>query len=91
MGQRHGEGGYTWTLSTVNVGPDMTTLKMAGYDNESGGDLACQQALGVRGNVVVKIAACQGIDTRELIFQDTSTAGNYGQVLAQAVLNRVTI
>jgi serine/threonine protein kinase len=91
MGQRHGEGGYTWTLSDVSVQPNMITLKMAGYDNEAGSDQACQQALGVRANVLVKIRACQGITTTSVIFQDTSAAGNYGQVLAQAMLQRVAV
>jgi Protein kinase domain/PknH-like extracellular domain len=90
MGQRHGEGGYAFTLSSVSVGPDMVTLKMAGYDNENGGRPACQQALGIRANVLVKVRACQDIDSGGLIFQDTSAAGDYGQLLAQAMLQRVT-
>ncbi|OCB32793.1 hypothetical protein A9X02_24245 [Mycobacterium malmoense] len=91
MGQRHGEGGYTWTLSDVVVQPGMISVKMAGYDNEAGSDQACQQALGVRANVLVKVRACQDISTTSVIFQDTSTAGNYGQLLARAMLQRVTV
>jgi serine/threonine protein kinase len=92
MGQRHGEGGYAWTLSDVSVGDDMISLKMAGYDNEAGSDQACQQALGVRANVVVKVRACQEITTGgDPIFKNTSAAGNYGQQLANAMLQRVTV
>lgn len=46
IGQRHGEGGYAWTLADVEVGDNLITVKMAGYDNEAGGDRVCQQALG---------------------------------------------
>ncbi|MGH3959854.1 serine/threonine-protein kinase PknH/PknJ [Mycobacterium sp.] len=42
MGQRHGEGGYTWTLADVQVGDNLITVKMAGYDNEAGSDQVCQ-------------------------------------------------
>ncbi len=90
MGQRNGEGGYAWTLSTVKVAADMITLSMAGYDNEAGSDRACQQALGVKNNVLIKVAACQGIQTNQLVFQDTSAAGSYGQRLARAILEKIT-
>lgn len=90
MGQRHGEGGYSWTLSSVNVQATLITLKMAGYDNEAGTDEACQQALGISANVIVKVRACQAITTTSVTFQDTSAAGNYGQLVAQAMLQRVT-
>ena len=91
MGQRNGEGGYTWTLSTVNAAPHTITLSMAGYDNEAGSDRACQQALGIKGNVLVKVAACQGIQTSQLVFQDTAAAGNYGERLAQVILERIKV
>ena len=70
IGQRTGEGGYTWTLSTVDAAPHTITFSMAGYDNEAGSDRACQQALGIKGNVLVKVAACQGIQTSQLVFQE---------------------
>lgn len=89
MGQRNGEGGYTWTLSTVKIAADLITMSMAGYDNEAGSDRACQQALGVRNNVLVKVAACQGIQTNQSVFQDTSAAGSYGQRLARAILEKI--
>ena len=68
----------------------MITLSMAGYDNEAGSDRACQQALGVKNNVLIKVAACQGIQTNQLVFQDTSAAGSYGQRLARAILEKIT-
>jgi hypothetical protein len=42
-------------------------------------------------NVLVKIRACQDITTTTAIFQDTSAAGNYAQLVAQAMLQRVTV
>ncbi len=92
MGQRHGEGGYTWTLANVAVGDNLITVKMAGYDNEAGSDQTCQQALGVRANVVVKVKACRDITLPQgssPIFTDTSTAGDYGARLANAMLDKV--
>ena len=93
MGQRNGEGGYAWTLSSVKVASDMISMGMAGYDNEAGSDRACQQALGIKANVLVKVAACQGIQTNQtdLVFQDTSAAGNYAARLAQAILEKITV
>jgi hypothetical protein len=85
MSQRHGEGGSAWTLSNVVVGEDMITLKMVGYDNEAGSDQACQQALGVKANVVVKVRACQDVSNTFKggpVLTDTSNAGNYGQQIA---------
>jgi hypothetical protein len=67
MAQRHGEGGLTWTLADVVSGGNLITLKMAGYDNEAGSHQACQRALGVHANVVVKIRAC-----REMIATTTN-------------------
>ncbi|MGH3634621.1 MAG: serine/threonine-protein kinase PknH/PknJ [Mycobacterium sp.] len=92
VGQRHGEGGYTWTLADVQVGDNLITLKMAGYDNEAGSDQVCQQALGVGANVVVKTRACQDISQSykgNPVFTDTSIAGDYGETLANTMLNRV--
>ncbi|ORV80838.1 hypothetical protein AWC11_27655 [Mycobacterium interjectum] len=92
IGQRHGEGGYSWTLADVQAGQDLITVKMAGYDNEAGSDQACQQALGVRANVVIKTKACQDISQSyrgNPVFTDTSMAGNYAQLLANTMLNRV--
>jgi hypothetical protein len=68
------------------------TLKMAGYDNEAGSDQACQQALGLRANVVVKVRACQEVTTgNDPIFKDTSAAGNYGVELVKAMLQQVSV
>ncbi len=94
MGQRHGEGGYTWTLANVAVGDNLITVKMAGYDNEAGSDQLCQQALGVRANVVVKVKACRDITLpvgSSPIFTDTSAAGDYGARLANAMLDKVKV
>ncbi|OBI18303.1 hypothetical protein A5712_00330 [Mycobacterium sp. E2327] len=94
VGQRHGEGGYTWTLANVATTDSLTTVKMAGYDNEAGSDQACQQALGARDNVVVKIKACQEIHLSmgsSPIFTDTSAAGDYGARLAKAMLDKVKV
>jgi len=93
MGQRHGEGGYTWTLADVATGDDLVTVQMAGYDNEAGSHQACQQALGIRANVIVKTKACQEMiatTTSNPIFTDTSAAGNYASLLASAILSNVT-
>jgi len=38
----------------VVTGDNLITLKMAGYDNGAGSHQACQQALGVRANVVIR-------------------------------------
>ena len=92
IGQRHGEGGYSWTLADVQVGDDLITVKMAGYDNEAGSDQVCQQALGVRASVVIKTKACQDISQSyrgNPVFTDTSMAGDYAQLLANTMLNRV--
>jgi hypothetical protein len=92
IGQRHGEGGLTWTLADVQVSDNLITVKMAGYDNEAGSHETCQQALGVRANVVVKTRACQDISQSyqgNPVFTDTSMAGDYAQALANAMLNHV--
>lgn len=92
MGQRHGEGGYTWTLADVQVGDNLIAVKMAGYDNEAGSDQVCQQALAVRANVVVKTRACQDISrsyTGNPVFTDASMTGDYGERLANIMLNHV--
>jgi serine/threonine protein kinase len=92
IGQRHGEGGYSWTLADVQVGDDLITVKMAGYDNEAGIDQVCQQALGVRASVVIKTKACQDISQSyrgNPVFTDTSMAGDYAELLANTMLNRV--
>jgi serine/threonine protein kinase len=91
MGQRNGEGGYAWTLSSVKVSSDMISMGMAGYDNEAGSDRACQQALGIKANVLVKVAACQGVQTNQTVFQDTSAAGTYAARLAQVILEKITV
>jgi hypothetical protein len=38
-----------------------------------------------------RVAACQEIDASAVISQDTSPADNCGQLLAQAMLQRVTL
>ncbi|WP_232518810.1 sensor domain-containing protein [Mycobacterium intracellulare] len=92
ISQRHGEGGYSWTMADVQVGPDLITVKMAGYDNEAGSHQACQQALGLRSSVVIKTKACQDISQSyqsDPVFTDTTIAGDYAERLANTILNRV--
>ena len=65
------------TLAKVVTGDNLITLKMAGYDNEADSHQACQQALGVRANVVIKTKACREMiqtTTSSPIFTDTSAA-----------------
>ena len=94
MGQRHGEGGLAWTLANVVTGDNLITVKMAGYDNEAGSHQACQQALGVRANVVVKTKACREMiqtTTTNPIFTNTSAAGDYAERMANAMLEKVKV
>ena len=92
MAQRRGEGGLTWTLADVVSGGNVITLKMAGYDNEAGSHQACQQALGVQANVVVKTRACRemiGTTTNNPIFTDTSAAGDYAAIQEARALQSI--
>jgi hypothetical protein len=92
MGQRHGEGGLAWTLANLVTTSGLITLKMAGYDNEAGSHQACQQALGVHANVVVKIRACREMiatTTNSPTFTDTSAAGDYAERLANAMVAKI--
>ena len=94
MGHRHGEGGLAWTLANVVTGDNLITVKMAGYDNEAGSHQACQQALGVRANVVVKTKACREMiqtTTTNPIFTNTSAAGDYAERMANAMLEKVKV
>ena len=59
VGQDAGyEKGWGWYLANVIVGDDLITMRMSAVDNLNGNAPACQLALGVRDNVVVKAKTC---------------------------------
>ena len=91
--QRNGEGGFSWALSPVVVADDLIAVKMGGFDplGPTGNHQACQQALGRRANVIVKIKTCQQIVGVDLTWADPSAAGNYAEELANVIFKRVTV
>ena len=91
IGQDAGyERGWGWYLTNVVVGDGLITLRMSAVDNLNGNAPACQLALGVRDNVVVKAKTC--VDTRTGPSRpDPSLAGDYAERLTTAMLDRVQV
>jgi hypothetical protein len=84
------EKGWGWYLTSVVVGDDLITMRMTAVSNLQGNAPACQLALGVRDNVVVKAKTCR--DTRTNPSRpDPSLAGDYAERLATAMLDRVQV
>ena len=60
------------------VGDDLITTRMSAVNNESGVAPACQLALGVRDNVVVKAKTCWDTGTGPE-WPNPSLAGDYAE------------
>lgn len=91
IGQDAGyEKGWGWYLDSVDVGDDMITLRMSAVDNLNGNAPACQLALGVRANVMVKTKTCLETNTGPN-RPPASLAGNYAQRLATAMLDKIEV
>jgi serine/threonine protein kinase len=84
-----GEVGWGFNLGNVALHDDVLTVSMAGINRESGNN-ACQQALGVRANVVVGARNCVEPDIPvTATVADPNLAGPNAERLAQDLLNRV--
>lgn len=83
------EKGWGWYLSDLNIGDDdLTTMRMTAVDNLNGNAPACQLAVGVRRNVLVRTRTC--VDTKANPNRPApSAAGYYASQLAQDMLERV--
>ncbi|WP_208600881.1 sensor domain-containing protein, partial [Mycobacterium malmoense] len=85
----NGEVGWDFDLGSVQLRDDILTVSMAGINNESG-DNACQQALGIRANVIVGARTClvPTIPTTATVA-DPNLAGQYAQRLASEILSSI--
>lgn len=84
------ERGWSWTLTDVAVGVDRITTRMTAVSNLNGNAPACQMALGVRVNVVVKTKTCWDTGTNPY-EPDPALAGDFADRLAAAMLDRVVL
>jgi serine/threonine protein kinase len=85
----NGEVGWGFNLGSVQFHDDILTVSMAGINRESG-DSACQQALGIRANVVVGARTCLEPDIPTTATAgDPNLAGQYAQALAADILSHI--
>jgi serine/threonine protein kinase len=85
----NGEVGWGFNLGAVALSNDVLTVSMAGINNESG-DNACQQALGVRANVIVGARSCLAPEIPlTTTVADPNLAGQSAEHLAHDLLDRV--
>ena len=84
------EKGWGWYLTDVVVGDDLITLRMSAVDNLNANEPACQLALGVRDNVVVKGKMCLNTRTGPQ-RPDPALAGDYAERLTTAMLDRIRV
>jgi serine/threonine-protein kinase len=89
------ENGAGYTLDGVEREGDLITVAMATNGGENGPD-ACQQALGVRVNVVVEARSCEipavtnTYDPTHGWTKDPGWASPYAQRVAEAMLENIT-
>lgn len=85
----NGEVGWDFDLGSVQLRDDILTVAMAGINNESG-DNACQQALGIRANVIVGARTCL-VPTipPTATVADPNLAGQYAKQLASEILSGI--
>jgi hypothetical protein len=91
--RRYIESGHTYTVGQVQREGGLLTVSMAAVSGLNGAN-ACQHALGVRDNVVVGSRSCvtpAGVTPDGSTSADPSWAGNDGQRVATAMLDKVTI
>lgn len=82
------EKGWGWYLSGLVVGDELMTMYMTSVDNLNGNAPACQLALGVRENAVVKVKTCLDTGTNPQL-PDPSLSGDYAERLAIVMLDRI--
>ncbi|WP_445164454.1 sensor domain-containing protein [Mycobacterium sp. Dal123C01] len=84
------EVGWSYNFGGVRLRDNLLTVSMAGINRESGNS-ACQQALGVRANVVVGVRSC--LDPPDIPISatvaDPELAGQNAERLARNILSRV--
>jgi hypothetical protein len=87
----NGEVGWDFNLSKVQLQNDILTVSMAGINRESG-NAACQQALGIRANVLVGARTCVEMSDLPVTatVADPNLAGQYAQHLAAEFLPEST-
>ena len=68
----------------------LITMRMSAVGNLNGNAPACQLALGVRDNIVVKAKTCWDTGTGPE-RPNPSLAGDYAERLATAMVDRVTV
>ncbi|OPX05563.1 serine/threonine-protein kinase PknH/PknJ [Mycobacterium sp. AT1] len=91
--RRYVESGHTYTVGRVQREADLLTVSMAAVSGLDGAN-ACEHALGVRDNVVVGARSClspAGITPDGSTSADPDWAGNGGQRVAAAMLDKVTV
>nr|WP_308204205.1 sensor domain-containing protein [Mycobacterium mantenii] len=85
----NGEVGWGFNVGAVQLNDDILTASMAGINRESG-DSACQQALGIRANVLVGARTCLMPDIpTSATVADPALAGNYAHLLVAEILSRI--
>ena len=87
----NGEVGWNFNLGDVELQDDVLTVSMAGI-NRSSGNSACQQAVGVRANVVVGVRSCNGNPDIPInaTVADPNLAGTSAKRLAVAILDGIS-
>jgi serine/threonine protein kinase len=84
------EVGWSYNFGGVQLRDNLLTVSMAGINRESGNS-ACQQALGVRANIVVGVRSC--IDPPDIpvtaTVADPDLAGQNSERLARNILTQV--
>jgi serine/threonine protein kinase len=84
-----GEGGGTFDLGSVDLRGDVLTVPMISLSNLNG-DNACQQALGVRANVVTGARTCLSPNLpANVVNADPNLAGQYAQLLVSDLMTHV--
>jgi hypothetical protein len=82
------ERGFSWYFTDVTDSPDLITMRMTAVDNLNGSAPACQVAMGLSDNVVVKAKACFDTGTNPQ-RPDPSLAGDYAERIVNAMRDRV--
>lgn len=86
------EQGRSFTLGKIQNDGDIMSLKMASNDGLNGPD-ACQQAMGIRNNVIVETRTCRAPSSTNIspmVRPDPAWAVPDAQRLAAAMLNKVS-
>jgi hypothetical protein len=87
---QNGENGLTFTLGAVQLANNVLTVPMIANNHESGGS-ACQQAMGVRANVIVGARSCRYPEPPAgQLDADVSSVRKDAEPLANAMLDKVS-